>query len=225
VSEVGRELTAQELAQMGNPEELNEVPLDKCLNNAFEPNEGPVVNSDGEEVEVENYIHYPGMDFGHPFMARRKPDGLLELLGSNAVLASARKQGIQTIQTVIVHDKTDEQWLLMSIFSGPFNVWRGYHMWKVNKSINSATFTECVEKWWSKRPQVHSALSPVEPLVICNWLELYQGAGAQIIAPHKIDDEFFKQLIHDNGAYGSWAAAHTVMSDINLRIERKNWGR
>jgi hypothetical protein len=70
------------------------------------------------EIDVFNYIHHNDeTSWGHPFLARKRLDGDFEILGSNDVLAAARNQKIATLGTVILYEKTDAQWIMMSRFT------------------------------------------------------------------------------------------------------------
>jgi hypothetical protein len=134
---IGRDLTPEELC--GMPEELNDVPLERCVDNVFEPEEidglfDVEVDLNGvktvEQIDVSHYIDH-GNGFGHPFIARPIANNKLQLLGSNDILASARKQNIGALTIVLVKARTDEQWFMMSRFAKKLTIER--LLWFFNK--------------------------------------------------------------------------------------------
>jgi hypothetical protein len=186
-----------------NHETLHDVPIELCLDNAFEVEESDGVrNEEGEEVEVDDYIGTSRI--GHPFLARRTADGKYEVLGSNDVLASARQQGITKLGIVHIADYPDKKWLLMSWYSRGVDVRRGYHMWNINKSVYALTdqqfHAQGIYREW-----------------ICDHLDLMKGIT---IGNCTIDDTFIKQLCGGTSANATWRLADKVLRDIGERYVR-----
>ena len=125
-------------------ETLHDVPLELCLQNSFEPTpeqDDPLPKRDlnGVPIEIEepDVVDYIGdRRIGHIFIARRRPDNNVELLGSNLVLRLAKKQGVKALGTVCVADYDDAKWLKMSRFSQDLTLSRMLWFYQKGKELN-----------------------------------------------------------------------------------------
>jgi hypothetical protein len=190
-----------------NHEILHDVPIELCLDNAFEVEESDgAVDCEGDESDVGSYIG--DARIGHPFNARRTEGGKYEILGANDVLASARRQGIKKLGTVCLASVADEKWLLMSWYTRGVDVRRGYHMWKINKTVGSLTDQQFVTK--HEGGAVHREW-------VCERLDFMIGIN---MGKYPIDDAFLKQISRgtkkdpNTSCLTSWKLAQKVLEDI-----------